>query len=63
LTVWDDGLGFNVDEARKRARNGHSLGILGMQERAELLGGKVVFESGQGKGTTVRAVLPLSDVA
>ena len=63
LSVWDDGRGFNPDEARKRARNGQSLGILGMQERAELLGGKVAFDSGPGRGTTVRAVLPLSDVA
>jgi len=60
VAVWDDGRGFDVDEAFHRARTGNSLGILGMQERAELLGGELVFESSPGAGTTVRASVPLS---
>jgi signal transduction histidine kinase len=60
LLVWDDGRGFDVEEAFHRARTGNSLGILGMTERAELLGGDLVFESAVGAGTTVKASLPLS---
>jgi signal transduction histidine kinase len=61
LAVWDDGRGFDVEAAYRRARTGGSLGILGMQERAELLGGKLVFESSPGTGTTVRASVPLPE--
>jgi signal transduction histidine kinase len=61
VAVWDDGRGFEVEEAYGRARIGGSLGILGMQERAELLGGELVFVSSPGAGTTVKAWLPLPD--
>jgi signal transduction histidine kinase len=61
VAVWDDGRGFDVDEACQRARTGHSLGILGMQERAELLGGELAFESRPGGGTTVRAWVPVPE--
>jgi signal transduction histidine kinase len=49
VTVRDDGVGFNVE----RPRNG--LGLMGMDERAALVGGSVDIESGAGAGTTVRA--------
>jgi signal transduction histidine kinase len=61
IAVWDDGKGFDVDEAFQRARSGNSLGILGMQERAELLGGELVFESRPGSGTTMKASIPLTE--
>ncbi|MBI5444555.1 MAG: PAS domain S-box protein [Deltaproteobacteria bacterium] len=59
LVVHDDGMGFNLATTLPRATSGTSLGILGMQERAELLGGSITFESAPGRGTTVRARLPL----
>ena len=34
------------------------LGLFGMQERAALVGGKVVVESAPGRGTTVRGTVP-----
>jgi len=61
VAVWDDGRGFDVEEAYRRARTGGSVGILGMQERAELLGGELVFESSPGAGTTVKASVPLPE--
>ena len=61
LVVRDDGGGFDVAEAGRRARMGNNVGILGMQERAELLGGKTVFESSPGGGTTVSARFPIGD--
>ena len=54
LQVRDDGRGF--DSAQQHA----GLGIFGMHERAELLGGTVTIQSQPGQGTMVRAVLPLS---
>jgi signal transduction histidine kinase/FixJ family two-component response regulator len=60
LVVRDDGVGFDVAEARSRAVGGGSLGLLGMQERLELIGGRVVIEAGPDRGTEVQAWLPLS---
>jgi len=50
LTVADDGRGF--DPALVREQNG-CFGLLGMSERAEALGGRLVVESAPGEGTRV----------
>jgi len=57
--VRDDGVGFDVAAAHRRALSGESLGLLGLEERVELAGGRVVIESAPGRGTTVRVSLPL----
>ncbi len=59
LRVIDDGCGFIVP-ARwiEPARRGH-LGILGMDERMDALGGKLEVRSEPGKGTRLTAILPL----
>jgi signal transduction histidine kinase len=54
--VSDKGPGFDVG---RRPRRGH-LGLAGMRERAELLGGRLELESSSGAGTRVRALLPLN---
>jgi PAS domain S-box-containing protein len=59
LGVHDDGRGFDVAGAEEAARAGRSLGLLGMAERARLLGGVLEIDSAPGAGTTVRARLPL----
>jgi signal transduction histidine kinase len=59
LLVEDDGKGFNVPAAQARAVSGQSLGLLGMQERAELAGGRIEMSSAPGKGTRVQARFPL----
>jgi signal transduction histidine kinase len=51
----DDGHGFDPDAAR---REGQSVGIHGMQERAELIGGRMTIESGR-DGTTVFVEVPV----
>jgi PAS domain S-box-containing protein len=58
LTVRDDGAGFDVAEARRRAAHGASLGLLGMQERVQLLGGTIDVHSAPGHGTQIRAHFP-----
>jgi signal transduction histidine kinase len=54
LTVRDDGVGFTVDKALSE------LGLVGMRERAELVGGSFQIESASDEGTTLRARFPLS---
>jgi signal transduction histidine kinase len=56
LMVRDNGIGFDVDLARRR----HSgMGIFTMEERIELFDGKFSIASSPGQGTTVWAVIPL----
>jgi signal transduction histidine kinase len=59
LTVRDDGRGFDVAAGRAGTMNGSSLGLLSMEERAALIGGRTMIESTPGQGTIVRAWLPL----
>lgn len=54
--VEDDGRGFDANDAASLGR----LGIMGMRERAEVLGGSFTIESAAGKGTTVYVAVPLS---
>lgn len=54
LQVTDDGIGTSSDEAHGR---GH--GLTGMRERALLLGGEFSSGPANGRGFSVRAVLPL----
>jgi len=55
VVVEDDGVGFEPG----RPRDG-GLGLLGMQERVALLGGRLAIESRPGAGTTFVAEVPLS---
>jgi signal transduction histidine kinase len=59
LVVRDDGVGFDVATAQRRARAGESLGLLGMEERVLLAGGRIEINSGPSEGATVRAIFPL----
>jgi signal transduction histidine kinase len=52
VTVRDDGRGF--DTAAKTS----GFGLLGMRERAALLGGAIEIESSPKRGTTIKATLP-----
>ena len=52
LKVRDDGIGFDAAAARARALGGASLGLLGMEERASLAGGRL--EVSQRAGTRHR---------
>lgn len=62
LVVEDDGQGFDVDAARRARRASGGLGLLGMEERATLLGGRLTVESRPGGGTTVVAEIPLAPI-
>jgi signal transduction histidine kinase len=53
LNVTDDGRGFDPERTR-------GLGLLGIEERIRQLGGRFEVESAPGKGTTLRAALPVA---
>ena len=60
LVVEDDGVGFEVilDDARTAG-----VGLIGMRERASLIGATLQVESGPGKGTTIYLRLPVGERA
>ena len=55
LRIRDNGLGFDPEDPAISK----SLGLMGMRERAAILGGQVNITSAPGKGTTVTAWIPL----
>jgi signal transduction histidine kinase len=57
LRVSDDGCGFDLAAARK----GYSYGLLGMSERARLIGGTLRIDSAHDTGTVVAIHIPLGD--
>lgn len=57
LVVWDDGVGFDPAQVPSGGRSG--IGIVGMHERAALVGGRVEIFSALREGTTVVARFPL----
>jgi two-component system sensor histidine kinase NreB len=59
LVVEDNGVGFDVKAAQRRVKRGERLGLVGMHERAALLGGTLEIESARLKGTTVIARMPM----
>jgi PAS domain S-box-containing protein len=59
IRIVDDGTGFDLTEIEGRAQEEASFGLMGMRERAVLVGGRVQIISSPNKGTTVEVSLPL----
>jgi signal transduction histidine kinase len=60
LVVEDNGCGFDVGATLAPTREQRPWGLLGMQERAELVGGTCVIASQLGQGTRVVVTIPLT---
>lgn len=58
MKVKDDGKSFSVERALQ-AKGRKRLGLLGMRERLEMVGGKFSMDSSPGKGTCIQALIPL----
>jgi signal transduction histidine kinase len=59
LRVNDDGVGFDVDVARR----GGGLGLVSMEERARLIKGEFSVTSVPGRGSDVEVLVPAQPVA
>ncbi|RYF89210.1 MAG: histidine kinase, partial [Chitinophagaceae bacterium] len=53
LLIEDNGKGFEVNGGERK-----TLGLLGMQERAAMIGGALAINSIPGKGTAIRIMIP-----
>ena len=58
MDIHDNGRGFQMDKVEAEERGKH-LGLLGMRERVEMVGGTFCLESAPGKQTTIRVNIPL----
>jgi signal transduction histidine kinase len=59
VEVTDDGQGFDPQAALRKGR----LGLAGMRERVEIIGGTFELESTPGQGTRIRVTLPMAPQA
>jgi signal transduction histidine kinase len=60
LRITDDGRGFDL-EAKRAGRPEASFGLLGMAERAALIGGRLTVDGAAGMGTAVELCLPVAE--
>ena len=61
LVVEDDGQGFDVAQAMSSPEKHGRLGLYGVEERASLVGGRLVIESGPDAGTTLSVEIPVEE--
>jgi signal transduction histidine kinase len=62
VEVRDNGVGFDVEATRSSYDQRTSLGLINLDERAQLVGGQCTIESARGKGTAVRVEIPFAGV-
>jgi signal transduction histidine kinase len=58
-SIRDDGVGFEVADVLDRRRD-PGLGLIGIQDRLEVVGGTLEIISAPGGGTELRATIPLT---
>lgn len=63
LEIVDDGVGFDIGSVDAAYDSLGSLGMVNMRERADLVNGVLNIASVEQKGTRVRVVIPLTEVA
>jgi signal transduction histidine kinase len=61
MEIHDNGKGFQVDDDAFFGEQSKGLGLIGMRERVEMVGGKFRVESAPGKETTVFVEVPHLD--
>ena len=60
MEIKDNGKSFQVDR-ELHTKKSKRLGLLGMRERVEMVGGSFNVESAPGKGTIIRAQIPFTN--
>jgi signal transduction histidine kinase len=61
LQVIDDGQGFDMKDLSQQGPFPQKLGLLGIKERAELVGGRVVIDTSPGRGVRLQVCLPVTE--
>ena len=61
LEIKDNGKAFDVERLLRAKRHRH-LGLLGMRERVEMIGGNLRLTSAPGQGTVIRAQIPFGPI-
>jgi signal transduction histidine kinase len=61
VRIEDDGKGFDVETAFVQGKLQQNLGIHGMRERANLLGGELTIRSSPGQGTVLTVRIPVAN--
>jgi two-component system, NarL family, sensor histidine kinase DegS len=59
ILIRDDGIGFTMPSKTTELTRSGKLGLVGMMERVQLMGGSIVIDSRPGDGATIRIAVPL----
>ena len=62
LIIADDGIGFTGEKQASKKDTAKRIGLVGMRERAALVGGTFEIESAPGEGTTVFVRVPAANL-
>ncbi len=60
VLIEDDGIGFDLVALSVAPDDGRGLGLIGIQERIELVGGRLEIDTAPGHGTRVRIQVPIT---
>jgi len=63
LEIEDDGHGFDTSIIDNSYESRGSMGMINLRERTELVNGILQIESGQGLGTRIQVIIPLTEEA
>jgi signal transduction histidine kinase len=63
VIVKDDGVGFRYSQKDSEDSTSGKFGLFSIREQLEYLGGRLQIESKHGHGTTVKIVVPVSNIS
>jgi len=63
VVIEDNGIGFDLEKVVSQYEQGESLGLINLQERAELVNGLLHIDTAPGKGTKITLNVPLTEKA
>jgi len=61
LSIKDNGVGFSLEHSVKEEKGLHGIGLISIQERANLLNGTIEIISSPGNGTTIAVRVPRAE--
>ena len=62
MQIKDNGKSFDAERILRVGKS-KRMGMLGMRERVEMVGGRFMVESAPGQGTTIQALIPFNNGA